>query len=67
MTKLKTYANDKLNVARMRISLLDRVENTGAKGENAVYQHILLCLQCFPKHSSLTLSQTSPGFYMSAV
>ena len=39
------------------ISLLDRVEDTVGKGENAGYQHFLLFLQCFPKPSSLTLSQ----------
>ena len=34
------------------ISLLDKVENTVGKGENAGYQHFLLFLQCFPKPSS---------------
>ena len=43
----------KLNVAEMRISLFDRVENTLGKGENAGYQHFLLFPQCFPKPSSL--------------
>ena len=52
MTKLKVFADDKLNVARM-IPLLDRVENTVRKGENAGYQHFLLFLECFPKPSSL--------------
>ena len=31
------------------ISLLDKLENTVGKGENAGYQHFLLFLQCFPK------------------
>ena len=53
MTKLKALADDKLNVARMMISLLDRVENAVGKGENAGYQHFLLFLQCFPKPFSL--------------
>ena len=35
LTKLKAFAYDKLNVARMTISLLDRVENTVGKEENA--------------------------------
>ena len=35
------------------ISLFDRVENTVGKGENAGYQHFLLCPQCFPKPSFL--------------
>ena len=49
VTKLKAFADDKLNVDRMMISLLDRIENTEGKGENAGYQHFLLFLQCFPK------------------
>ena len=53
VTKLKTFADDKLNVAKMMISLFDRVENTVAKGENAGYQHFLLFPQSFPKPSSL--------------
>ena len=42
-----------INVARIMISLLDRVENTLGKGENAGDQHFLLFPQCFPKPSSL--------------
>ena len=42
-TKLNAFADDKLNVASMRISLFDRVENTLRKGEkNAVYQHVFV-------------------------
>ena len=52
LTKLKVFADDKLYLASMMISLLDRVENTVGKGENAGYQHFLLFLQCFPKPSS---------------
>ena len=55
VTKLKVFADDKLNFARLMICLLDRVENTVGKGENAGYQHFLLFLQCFPKPSSLGL------------
>ena len=55
MTKLKAFPDEKLNVARMMISSLDRVENTVGKEENACYQHFLLFLQCFPQPSSLTL------------
>ena len=32
MTKLKALADDKLNVAKMTISLYDRVKNTVGKG-----------------------------------
>ena len=52
MTKLKAFADNKLNVAKMMISLFDRGENTVGKGENAGY-HFLLFLQCFPNPSSL--------------
>ena len=52
MTKLKAFADDKLNYARVMISLLDRVENTVGKGENVGYQHFHLFLQFFPKPSS---------------
>ena len=38
-------------------------ENIVGKGENAGNQHFLLFPQCFLPY--LTLSQTSPGFYMS--
>ena len=51
-SKLKAFADDKLNDAKMMISFFDIVENTGGKGENAGYQHFLLFLQCFPKPSS---------------
>ena len=53
MTKLKAFADDKLNVDEMTISLRDRVESTVGKEENAGYQHFLLFPQCFPKPSSL--------------
>ena len=53
MTEFKAFADDKSNVANMTISLFDRVENTGGKGENAGYQHFLLFPQCFVKPSSL--------------
>ena len=53
LTELKAFADDKLNVARITISLFDRVENTVGKGENAGYQHFLLFPQYFPKPSSL--------------
>ena len=49
VTKLKAFADDKLSVAKMRISLFDRGENIEGKGENAGYQHFLLFPLCFPK------------------
>ena len=42
MSKLKAFANDKLNVAKMTISVFDGVESTVGKGENAGYQHFVL-------------------------
>ena len=48
-TKLKTFADDKLNVAKMTISVINRVEDTLGKGENAGFQHFLLFPECFPK------------------
>ena len=53
MTKLKAFTDDKLNVAKMTVSLCDRVENSVGKEENAGYQQFLLFPQCFPKPSSL--------------
>ena len=53
VTKLKAFADEKLNVAIKTISLFDRVENTVEKGGNAGYQHFLFFPQCFPKPSSL--------------
>ena len=49
VTKLKAFADDKSNVAKMTISHFDRVENTVEKGENAGDQHFHLLPQCFPK------------------
>ena len=53
LTKFKALEDDKFSVAKMMISLLDRVENTVRKGENAGYKQFLLYPQCFPKPSSL--------------
>ena len=53
VTKLEAFADNKLNVAKVTISLFDSVENAFGKGENAGYQHFLLFPQCFPKPSSL--------------
>ena len=55
VTKLKAFADNKLNVAKMTICLFDRVENIVGKGENTGYQHFLFFPQCFPKSSSVGL------------
>ena len=52
VTKLKAFADEKLNVAKISIFLFDKAENTVVKGENAGYQHFLLFPQCFPMPSS---------------
>ena len=44
-SKLKAFADDKIDFVEMMIYILDMVENTVGKGENAGYQHFLLFLQ----------------------
>ena len=53
VTKLKAFADDKINVTQMMIPVFDRVENIVGKGENAGNQHFLLFPQCFQKASFL--------------
>ena len=55
MTKLKAFADDKLNFAKMMIALLNRGKNIVGKGESTGNQHFLLFPQRFPKPSSLGL------------
>ena len=42
VTKLKAFADDKINIAQMMVSVFDRIENIVGKGENAGYQYFLL-------------------------
>ena len=49
-TKLKAFADDKLNVAKMIIFLLNRIENIVKKGENAGYQHFSFSNNVFKRH-----------------
>ena len=53
VTKLKTFADNILDVAKMTVFLFDMAENNVGKGENAGYKHFLVFPQCFPKLSSL--------------
>ena len=53
MIKLKAFADDRLNMAKVTISFFDRVENRMEKRENAGYQHFLLFPQGFPNPSLL--------------
>ena len=39
VTKLNAFADDKVNVAQMLVSVFDRIENIVGKGENAGYKH----------------------------
>ena len=48
---MKAFADDKIDVVKLVISLLVRVENTVRKGENAFYQHFLFSPPCFPRPS----------------
>ena len=52
-SKLKAFADDRINVAELMFSLSDRIENIVGKGENTAYQHFLLFPQCFQKPSTL--------------
>ena len=52
-SKLKAFADDKINVNKNVTFLLRRVENILGRGENAGYQHFLLFLQYFQKPSLL--------------
>ena len=48
-SKVKAFADDKLNVTEKLKTVLVSVENTVEKGENAGYQHFLLFQQYFQK------------------
>ena len=78
-SKLKEFANDNFKFDENGRKLPKWEENTVGKGEIARYEQFLLFLLCFQKTcfpgsqkvllcgNGLTLSQTSPGFYVSAV
>ena len=50
-SKLKAFADDKINLNEISKIVLGRVENIVGKGENAGYQHFLLFPQYFRKVS----------------
>ena len=62
VNKLEAFADNKLNVTEMMISLYNSVENTVGNEENACYQHFLLFPQHFPKPSSITHSHSMTPF-----
>ena len=52
-SKLKAFADVKMNLPEIIKVVLRRVENIPGKGENDVYQHFLIFPQCFQKPSHL--------------
>ena len=44
---IKVFADDKLNVAKIMISVRDVIENILGQGENVGYKDFLLFLHCF--------------------
>ena len=50
-TKLKVFADDKLNVTKVTISVFDRVENIVGKGEITCISSFFFSPQCFQKAS----------------
>ena len=51
VSELKAFADDRINEAKMMISVFDRVKNIVGKGENAAYQHFLFFAQSFQMDS----------------
>ena len=51
LSKLKVFADDILQLAKMTKNVFERVENMVGKGENAGNQHYLLFPLCFQKAS----------------
>ena len=49
LSKLKAFADDKVNVAQNIEVVFHRIENIVGKEEKAGYQHFLLFPQCFQK------------------
>ena len=47
-SKLRAFADDKIDGVKMMISLLGMGENTMRNGGNSGYLHFLLFPQCFP-------------------
>ena len=61
VSKLKDFADDKINVTQNLKFILGMEENIFGKGENASYQHFLLFPKCFQKHPSLVCSLKNMG------
>ena len=65
-TEFKALADKKLHATKIKISVIDRVENIVGKGENVGYQHFLLFLQCFQKLFLLGLLRTRRNWKVEA-
>ena len=50
-SRMKDFADDKINLTQTLNFVLERVENIVGKGENAGYQHFLLFPHCFQNFS----------------
>ena len=59
LSKLKAFADDKINVTKKQKFSLEWVESIVVNGENACYQHFLLFPTMFSKGFFLTHYQTS--------
>ena len=47
--QIQSISKDKLKLIKTAKTVLDKIENTVGKEENAGYQHFLLFPQCFQK------------------
>ena len=57
LSKLKAFADDKLNITQNIKVVFHRIKNIVGKEENAGYQHFLLFPQCFQKAFSSSASE----------
>ena len=74
LLKLKELSDDNNEYDENGGKFSKRIENTAGRGKTAHFEQFILFPQCFRATSTadvigkwLTLSQTSPGFYVSAV
>ena len=58
-SKLKVFADDKINTSEKLKFVLRKVESIVGKGENASYHHFLLFPQCFQKDFLLRVVKIS--------
>ena len=63
----KAFAEDNSDVAKMAKLVFDRVENIAGNGEYSIFCFTCNVFKNLLSQGPLTVSQTIPGFYMSAV